>query len=187
MRVRRRGRTALIVVGVCVVAVGALAALGLFLAPRVLPNLFTSTAEADTPQTLSADGATAAVTVPAGWRYGRAWGDDAEMVVHTPDGRLSITLTLRGTAESETFATAVTDAAPDVALGATATERLASGLEILHAASASDAEDAPGVFIAAVGGGAAPSVQIVARSADGRLAEYRAVLATLVESVRVPA
>ncbi|MGP3535610.1 hypothetical protein ACTU3I_12505 [Microbacterium sp. RD1] len=82
-----------------VVAVGAavlagLVALGLYLAPRVVPNLEARVAPRDTVERLSSDGASAAVTVPAGWVGQRGWGDDDELVVRSPDGGLSVTFAL---------------------------------------------------------------------------------------------
>ncbi|MGP3535609.1 hypothetical protein ACTU3I_12500 [Microbacterium sp. RD1] len=60
------------------------------------------------------------------------------------------------------------------------TERLASGLEIVHA----DAVDARSL-VAAVGSASGPSVVVLARTSEAALPEYRAVLAALVETVRV--
>jgi hypothetical protein len=179
MRVRRapgRARTIGIGVAVGVVAVIGLSALGLYLAPRVLPNLGTTVSATDTVETVKADGATARVTVPAGWAAGRAWGDDAELHVRSPDGVFAVTITARAMPAADAFADA-SEVAP------AARERLASGLDLLHVDSPEHDR-----IIAAVGApDGASSVVVVASAPADQLQNYRAMLAGLLESIEVDA
>lgn len=177
----RRGRHALrmvaVVAAVCVVSAVGLLALGAYLAPRVLPNLEARVAAADTVETLRTASASAHVTVPAGWVSSRAWGDGDALVLRSPDGRLSVTMTVVDAPVAGAFTGTARDPA---ALGAPVTERLASGLEVVHA----DADE-DGLLVAAVGSDGAPSVAVTVRAPT--LAPYRAAIAALLESVRVPA
>lgn len=172
---KRRGRTALIVVGVVVVVAAALGAAALYVVPRVIPNLAVAVAEADVSQALAADGVTATVTVPAGWAYHRGWGDGAELVVRSPDGLLSATISV----SSSPAADAVSGGAGD-GLGPVVRETLASGLEVFHADAAETGE-----LVAAVGSGTAASVRFHARGPAEGFGAYRAVVARLLESARV--
>lgn len=174
-RARRRARTALWVSAVAIAGVGALGALALYLAPRVLPNLETTLAPVDTVQTVAVAGAEAELTVPAGWTYHRS-GDD-ELLVRSPDGRLALTVR----ASASTVADAFADEAESAPVGTSADERLASGLEVRHAD-----DPATGLLVAAVGPQTGTSsAQVVAHAPADALAAYRAVIAGLLESVRV--
>jgi hypothetical protein len=160
------------------IAVGlvAVAAVGLWLAPRVLPNLMTTVAEADTVQHVggSGIGPDVAVTVPAGWSYHRAWGDEAMLVVRTPDAAVTVTVTASSASAADTVPLVMAELGEDAPVSR---ERLASGLDLRHAVG-------DGVLVAVVGAGeAAASVSLVARASAGVLPDYRAVLAVLIESV----
>lgn len=177
-RTRRRARTALIAVVVSVLVLAALGGLALFLAPRVLPNLTTALAESDLPVTMDADAARASVVVPSGWVYHRGWGDDAEVTLRSPDGQLSLTLAVTDAALTDAFTTA--GQAASGTLGAAASERLASGLDLVHA----DAADS-GTLVAAVGASGEASVRVIAQAPAERFGAYRAAIAGVLESVRV--
>lgn len=177
MRGRRRGRarSAVIVATVCVLATSALVLLGAFLIPRVIPNLTTAVAEADVRQSVSGDGVTATLVVPAGWAYTRPWGNEDELVLRTPDGKFSAQVRVSSLAIADTVARGD----HGDSLGETARELLASGLEIARG-------EAPGTIVVAVGAASSPpSVQVVAQGPTDALHRYRPALAELLESVRV--
>lgn len=170
----RRARSIAIGIGAGVLVVVAALALGAYLAPRVLPNLFTEVSDEPHRQTIIDAGTSATVVVPAGWASQRAWGSESELVVRSPDGGLSVTFTISVDAAQPTVAS------DDVAgRGGAVVERLASGLDVAHAQT----DDA---LVLAVGRGAAgPSMRMVATGSREDLAPYRPVIADLLESVRV--
>lgn len=176
-RARGRWRTALGVVAVVVVVSAGLAALGLYLAPRVLPNIGAEVAVGDTVETLRGDGVSARIIVPDGWVARPAWQRDDEISVRSPDGGVEVTL--RAVAED---AAAAATAARDGASGSAplVTERLASGLTAVHAEA-----DGDGVVVAAVGGASGPSVSVLARADPERLTAYRPAIARLLEGIEV--
>jgi hypothetical protein len=165
------------VAAVVVVVAAGLAALGLYLAPRVLPNIGAEVAVGDTVETLRGDGVSARITVPDGWVARRAWQRDDEISVRSPDGGVEVTL--RAVAEDAAAAAAgVRGAVPDSA--ALVTERLASGLSAVHAEA-----DGDGVVVAAVGAASGASVSVVARADPERLTAYRPVIARVLEGIEV--
>jgi hypothetical protein len=173
-------QTVLLVTAVCAVFAAALLALGLYLAPRVLPNLQARVAAADTVEELRRGEASARLTVPEGWVASRGWGDDAALVLRSPDGELSVTVEIADAPPSVAFDEQARDAPRAHDLGQAVTERLASGLDAVHA----DARDA-GMLVAAVGGRSTSSVALVARAPAERLPAYRAAIAALLDSIRV--
>lgn len=177
---RARSRTGPVLLGVAVtlVIVAGFAALALYLAPRVLPNLQTAVAETDTELAVTESAVRGSLVVPAGWTSYRAWGDDDVVVVRTPDARMEVTVAAAALPTDAAFARAAEAVA---SIPQPATERLASGLQAVHGA----ADD---VLVAAVGDGTtAASVTLVARVPADLVAEYRRAFAVLVESVRVVA
>lgn len=177
-RTRPRARTVLATIAVIVLALAGVTALGLYLAPRVLPNLATSVAERDVSHTVSADGMSARITVPAGWAVRR--GDEPDRLrLRSPDGELAVDLALRPESVDSGFA-AQAAGLPAEAWGSDARERLASGFEVVHA------QTADGMLVGAIGMPDGPaSLAVVARGPADRFDAYRPVLAHLIESVRI--
>ncbi|TXK13699.1 hypothetical protein [Microbacterium hatanonis] len=170
----RRARSVAVGIGAGLLVVAAALSLGAYLAPRVLPNLFTEVFDEAHPQTVIDAGARATVVVPAGWASQRAWGSESELVLRSPDGGLAVTFTISPDAAQPTVASDDASGGDDAVV-----ERLASGLDAAHAQT----DDA---LVLAVGRGAAePSMRIVATGTREELAPYRPVIADLIESVRV--
>lgn len=170
----RRARSVAIGIGAVLLVVVAVLLLGAYLAPRVLPNLFTEVSDEAHPQTIVDAHTSATVVVPAGWASQRAWGSESELVLRSPDGGLAVTFTISVDAARPTV-----DPGDATGPGGTVVERLASGMDAAHAQT----DDA---LVVAVGRGTAgPSVRMVATGARENLAPYRPVIADLIESVRV--
>jgi hypothetical protein len=171
---RRRLRTAAIT-AVSIVAALAIGAAALMSTP-IVANLRTEVMPADSRLTVGSERDAWSVDVPAGWTVQRPLLQDDRVVIGTPDGAAEISIVVRDASFEDAFA-----AARENLEGETAdqSETLASGLSILHAESGSQ-------LIAAIGEpGGGRSVEVSTRQISGDAADYRAAVATLLNSIEV--
>jgi hypothetical protein len=173
-RRRSRGRTIAIVVGVVLAVLVALSAAAFFLAPPALTNLSSEVTTADT--TVSANDGTVSATAPAGWVVQHPFLHDDELVLRSPDGRLTLTITGSPLPVDAAFAAL---AASDADLGPVVTETLASGLSARHA------ETGGGTRVVAAVGGAGRSAAVVATVDAPDPSAYRPAIAGILESIGV--
>jgi len=164
----------LLAVAIALAVIAAVLLLAAYLAPRVLPNLFTQVSDDAETQTVTDAGASATIVVPPGWASQRAWGSESELVLRSPDGGFVVTLTVSTRAPAETISSGDSRGAAIPVV-----EQLASGLAVAHAQT----DDA---LVVAVGrASSAPSLQMRVKGTPEELAPYRPALAGLVESARV--
>jgi hypothetical protein len=169
-----RGRTIALVVAGVLVGLVVLSGAAYVVLPSVATNLTSRTASADTPVTST--NLAVSVLLPAEWTAQHPFLRDDQLVVRSPDGRLTMTITAATQPVDSAYAS-VADGTSG--LGEVVTETLGSGLTSSHAQT-----DDGRTLVAAVGGpGDSATVVAAVDAADG--AAYRPAIAGILESIRV--
>lgn len=171
-----RGRSIAVAISASVAGLLLLSGAAYVVVPPVMTNLSARVAPGDTA-TATADGAVT-VTVPRGWTVEHPFLQRDRLVLRTPDGRLTVTITATPLSVDAAFATLSSTAG----LGNVMAETLGSGAPARHAQT-SDGR----TLVAAVGGttDAARSATVEASVDSDRARSYQRAIAGVLESIRV--